>query len=123
LIAPSLRFVFDLLGWPVPFLSTLAVRLEYGDLALSWNIYLSPLPLRPWTLDLGLPSQLACRNCVMWAFSLVRHDQLNRTLCPILHLLLRLVFMFTFTSISTFPLRRLLSPLFFSLEPFNLPFS
>ena len=117
MIAPSLRFVFDLLGWPVPFLSTPAARLDYGNIALSWKYF--TFTFTSSASDVGPPSRLACRNCVMWAFDLVRHDQLNRTLCPILHLLLRLVFMFTFTSISTFPPRRLLSPLIFSLESFQ----
>jgi len=52
-----IALVFDFLGWPVPFLSTPAARLEYGGLALSWNyISSSPLPLRPWTLDLQASS-------------------------------------------------------------------
>ena len=72
-----IALVFDFLGWSVPVLSTLAARLEYSGLALSWKCF--PFTFTSSTSDLGAwpPSQLACENCVMWAFGLVRHDQLN----------------------------------------------
>jgi len=83
-------------------------------------LYLYLFDLGPWTSKLARPSKLL--DVGFWSCP-TRPVELNP--CPIFHLLLRLVFVFTFmfTSASTLSICPTSACSLFSLESFNLPFS